>query len=70
MFNRFITGFCALSIVVLTFGLFGVVAYLICLTNYGTWILGGIGYLLLSYLIGYALYDENKKGDKNEDSIH
>lgn len=70
MFNRFITGFCVLSIVVLTFGLFGVISYLICLTNYGTWILGGIMYLLLSYLVGYALYDENKKGDKNEDNIH
>lgn len=70
MFNRFITGFCVLSIVVLTFGLFGVISYLICLTNYGAWILGGIGYLLLSYLVGYAFYDENKKGDKNEDNIH
>lgn len=68
MFNRFITGFCTLSIIVLTFGLFGVIAYLICLTNYGTWILGGIGYLLLSYLVGYAIYD-NKKGDKNENNI-
>ena len=69
MFNRFITGFCTLSIIVLTFGLFGVIAYLICLTNYGTWILGGIGYLLLSHLVGYAIYD-NKKGNKNEDNIH
>ena len=69
MFNRFITGFCTLSIMVLTFGLFGVIAYSICLTNYGTWILGGIGYLLLSYLVGYTIYDD-KKGDKNEDNIH
>ena len=69
MFNRFITGFCILSITILTFGLFGVISYLICLTNYGAWILGGIAYLLLSYLVGYALYDENKKGDKNEDNI-
>lgn len=69
MFNRFITGFCVLSIGVLTFGLFGVISYLICLTNYGMWILGGIGYLLLSYLVGYALYDD-KKRDKNEDNIH
>ena len=69
MFNRFITGFCALSIGVLTFGLFGVVAYLICLTNYGTWVLNWIEYLLLSYLVDHALYDD-KKGDKNENNIH
>ena len=64
MFNRFITGFCVLSITVLTFGIVGFLAYLVCLTNYGTWVLGGIAYLLLSYLVGYAIYDEDKKGDK------
>ena len=54
MFNRFIIGFCA---------------YLIYHTNYGTWVLNWIEYLLLSYLVDHALYDD-KKGDKNENNIH